>query len=335
MSDPCLSLADIHALVERCLIHNGCDAANAEAVADTLTAAERDGCASHGLFRLPGYIASLRNDKVDGTADPIVDDLPGSVVRVDGKGGFAPLALKRGRAPLAERARKHGVAALSLVHIYHMAALWIEVEALASEGLCAFAFTASKPFVVPAGGNKPLFGTNPMAFAWPRPGRAPLVFDMATAAMARGEIMIAAREGHDLPPGTGVDADGQATTDPNAILAGGMSPMAGYKGSALALMVELLAGALIGENLSVEAGAADNDDGGPARGGELMIAIDPARFGDAAGWAEHGEVLFENMLAQSGVRLPGDRRYANRARTPDDGVIVPTGLHDQIVDLAG
>jgi delta1-piperideine-2-carboxylate reductase len=174
-----------------------------------------------------------------------------------------------------------------------------------------------------------------MAFAWPRPGRAPLVFDMATAAMARGEIMIAAREGHDLPPGTGVDADGQATTDPNAILAGGMLPMAGYKGSALALMVELLAGALIGENLSVEAGAADNDDGGPARGGELMIAIDPARFGDAAGWAEHGEVLFENMLAQSGVRLPGDRRYANRARTPDDGVIVPTALHDQIVDLAG
>ena len=205
---------------------------------------------------------------------------------------------------------------------------------MANEGLCAIAFTASKPFVVPAGGTKPLFGTNPMAFAWPRRDAEPLVFDMATAAMARGEIMIAVREGHDLPHGVGIDEDGRPTTDPKAVLEGGMLPIGGYKGSALAMMIELLAGALIGENLSVEAGAADNDDGGPARGGELMLAIDPARFGDADAWCDHGETLFGHMLAQPGVRLPGDRRYANRARALEKGVTVPAPLHDQIVELA-
>ncbi len=335
MADPNLSVADVHSLAARCLAKNGCNAANASAVAETITAAERDGCPSHGLFRLPGYIASLRSGKVNGGADPTVEDLSPGVVRVDGDGGFAPLALGRGRAPLAERARAQGIAALTLVDIYHMAALWVEAEALAKEGLCAFAFTASKPFVVPAGGNKPLFGTNPMAFAWPRRDGEPLVFDMATAAMARGEIMIAAREGHDLPPGAGIDRDGHPTTDPNAVLEGGMLPMGGYKGSALAMMVELLAGALIGENLSVEAGAADNDDGGPARSGELMLAIDPAHFGDADDWCDHGEILFGHMLAQPGVRLPGDRRYANRIRAQETGVTVPIALYDQIVELAG
>ena len=128
MTDPTLSVADVHALTTRCLESNGCGAANAAAVAETITAAERDGCASHGLFRLPGYIASLKSGKVNGAADPTVDGLSPGVVRVDGDGGFAPLALGRGRAPLAERARAQGIAALTLVDIYHMAALWVETE---------------------------------------------------------------------------------------------------------------------------------------------------------------------------------------------------------------
>lgn len=335
MADVNLTLEEADALVMRVLLANGCNDANARAVADTVMAAERDICHSHGIFRIPGYIASLRSGKVDGKADPTVRRIAPGVIEVDGRGGFAPLALARGREPLIELAREQGIAALALRDIYHFAALWVEVEPMAEAGLAAFAWTAATPMVAPAGGTKPLFGTNPMAFAWPRKGGGTMAFDMATAATARGEIMIMARDGKQAPLGAGIDAEGNPTTDPNAILAGAQLPFGGYKGSAIAMMIELLVGALIGDKLSFEAGEADIKDGGPPPGGELMIAIDPNRFGDPDGWLDHGEKLFAAMSAQDGLRLPGERRHRNRMKTPDQGIFLPRTLYETVTGLAG
>ena len=138
--------------------------------------------------------------------------------------------------------------------------------------------TSAMPMVAPAGGTKPLFGTNPLSFAWPRQGNPPMVFDMATAAMARGEIQVAAREGHTVRDGAGIDKDGNPTNDPNAILEGAQFAFGGTKGALLALMIELMSGPMLGEPFSVEQKAGDNGDGGPATGGELLIAIDPVRL---------------------------------------------------------
>ncbi|UUX48449.1 Ldh family oxidoreductase [Nisaea acidiphila] len=330
-----MSLDEAHALATECLTRHGADEENARAVADIVTAAERDLCHSHGLFRIPGYVASLKSGKANGRAVPAITELAPGVVRVDGGGGFAPLALEAGGAPLIERARQNGIAALALNNIYHFAALWPETEALAEEGLAAFAFTAAFPYVVAPGGRTPIFGTNPMAFAWPRPGGHPMVFDQASSTMARGEIMLAARDGHSVPLGAGIDREGRDTTDPKAILEGGAQlAFGGYKGAALAMMVELLAGALIGDKLSFEAEAVDNADGGPPVGGELIIALDPARFGDAAGFAAHADLLFGRMLADEGVRLPGDRRRKARETTARDGIRVPESLSRTLVALA-
>jgi delta1-piperideine-2-carboxylate reductase len=329
-----LSIDHARRLAIRCLKANGCDEANAVAVSDTIIAAESDICASHGLFRLPGYVASLRSGKVNGKAHPTSHDLARGVVRVDGDGGFAPVAQAYGRALLVDRARSSGIAALSLVNTYHFGAVWVEVEPLVREGLCIFAFTSYLPSVAPAGGIRPLFGTNPMAFGWPRRGAPPLIFDQASAALARGEILIAARDGHQVGVGVGIDHDGNPTTDPKSILNGAILPFGGYKGSAIAMMIELLAGPLIGENLSFEAADGDNRDGGPPRGGELMLALDPAMFGDAEGFSSHAERLFERMLQQPGVRLPSSRRYANREKTKTEGIQVSGPLHDEILALA-
>ena len=334
MSTVTLSLDEVRDLTIRCLTANGCDAENAEAVATVIHAAERDGAKSHGLFRLPGYVKSLKSGKVDGKARPQLEDLAPGALRVDGRGSFAPLALHTGREPLIERARAQGVAVLALNNIYHFQALWYEVEPLAEAGLCAFAFTAAFPYVTAAGGKRPIYGTNPMAFAWPRPGRDPMVFDQASSALARGEIMIAARDGHSVPPGTGIDAAGNETSDPAAILDGGAQlTFGGYKGASIALMVELLAGALIGDKFSFEAWEADTKDGGPPGGGELILAIDPSRLGDADRWGAHAELLFERILAEEGTRLPGDRRHANRRQTATQGAEIPGPLHAEIVTL--
>ena len=193
-----------------------------------------------------------------------------------------------------------------------MAALWPETEAIAEAGLVGFACTSYKPMVAPAGAKKALFGTNPISFAWPRPGNSPVVYDMATASMAMGEVQVAAREGHSVPNGTGLDKNGKETTNPSLIAEGGvLLPFGGYKGSAISMMVELLAGALLGECFSFEAEEFDNNDGGPPKGGEFILAISPDKI-SGPNWDKHAEKLFQKMQNMDGVRLPGERRHKNR-----------------------
>jgi delta1-piperideine-2-carboxylate reductase len=182
-----------------------------------------------------------------------VTDVASGYVRVDAGGGFAQPALAAARALLVEKARSAGIAVLAIHNSHHFAALWPDVEPFADEGLVALSVVNSMTCVVPHGARKPLFGTNPIAFAAPCAGHDPIVFDMATSAMAHGDVQIAARAGQQLPEGMGVDAGGQPTTDPKAILEGGaLLPFGGHKGSALSMMVELLAAALTGGHFSWE-----------------------------------------------------------------------------------
>ena len=314
MSMVALELDDIYQLAYDVMLDNGCDRDNAAALADIICRAERDGSHSHGLFRVPGYVKALRSGKVDGKAKPTVKQLTPAVIQIDGNGCFAPLAQAIGLPLLAEATGTIGIATLSLVGVHHFAALWPETEYLADRGFVGLACTAYMPMVAPAGSKEALFGTNPISFAWPRPGHGPVVYDMATAAMAMGDVQIAARDGHDVPPGTGLDADGNPSTDPAAIAKGVLLPFGGYKGSAIALMVELLAAGLTGEQFSYEARATDNKDGGPPRGGEMIIGMSP---GIIAGpnWQDHVEAFMQKMTSLDGVRMPGARRHKNRLDT--------------------
>jgi delta1-piperideine-2-carboxylate reductase len=326
MSEKILQVSEIKTLASECLQHYGCDERNAEAVADVIARAERDGCHAHGLMRLAGYTNALKSGKVNGKAKPTIESIAPSVLRANGDQGYAPLALALAREPLIATARKQGIAALALTETHHFAALWGEVEPIARAGICALACVSYMPAVIPAGGSGPLYGTNPLAFGWPRADAPPLVFDQASSVVARGEVMLAAREGRELAPGIGVDSEGHPSNDPQAVLDGALLAFGGHKGSSIAMMIELFAGALIGECFSFEAAARDNKDGGPPLGGELIIAMDPSRFGDALGWASHAERLFEQIEAQNGARLPGDRRYRNRAQSMARGVAVPASV---------
>ncbi len=331
-----LSLDEIHELAQTALEAQGVSTDQARAVADTVTAAERDECKSHGLFRIPGYAASAASGKITPDAQPVLNELSPAVLSVDAMNGYAPLALEVGLKPLAERARSQGIAALAVTNNYHFAALWPEVERLCDEGLVGFAFVSAKSFVAPPGGIKPLYGTNPMAFGWPRANGEHVIFDQASSASARGEIQIHQRDGHAIPDGWAIDADGKPTNDPAAALAGAQLPFGGYKGGGIALMIELLAGALIGDVFSFEASAQDKPDGGPSKGGEFMIAIDPARCvagGSTRASLNHAEALFTKLGEQEGTRLPSARRFAARKRTPTEGVQVPRSLFDACTAL--
>ena len=314
------------------LMASGANRENAEAVAEIVWKAERDGCLSHGIFRVPGYCDALKANAVNGSAAPkVIDQAPG-IVRVDAENGLAPLAMKIGRPALIEKAKSQGIATLGIANSAHFAALWPDVEPLADAGLVAMNFVNSRAFVAPAGGKQAVFGTNPMAFAVPRPGKPPMVFDQASSASARGEIMLAARDGHAVPEGRGLGPDGQPTTDPAAILKGVQLPFGGYKGGAIAMMVEILAACVTGAYTSLEGEAAYTGHGGPSAAGHLVIAIDPSKFGNDR-FLERVETMFENMLADEGVRLPGDRRLVNRKQTPESGVHTDKALYDKVVTI--
>jgi len=326
MATVSLKLDEIFDLAKKTLLANRCDDETASVLADLIMKAERDGSLSHGLFRLPAYISGLKSGKINGKARPEVKKISPSVIKVLGNNCLAAMVLNKGLPELIKTTKENGVAVLAINNSHHMAAMWPETEAVAEEGLVAFACTSYKPAVAPAGAIKPLFGTNPISFAWPRPGKTPVVFDMATASMAMGEVQVAKREGHKVPLGTGLTKDGKDTTDPAEIVDGGvLLPFGGYKGSGIAMMVELLAGALVGDNFSFETAAKDNNDGGPPSGGEFIFAISPEKI-SGLGWDSHADKFFNKMKSFEGVRLPGERRHKNRL---DKG---PRNINKELVD---
>ena len=331
----CLSLDEVHALTRDTLLAAGLGVAHAEAIARSITRAQADECHSHGLYRLLGYVDSVRSGKAERQALPVLTRATPVVLRVDAKGGFAPLAIETGVPALIEAAKTYGIAALAIHDGYHFSALWADIEPAVDAGLAAWCFTVGQCCVAPAGGTTPLMGTNPIAFGWPGPQGRPFLFDFATSAAARGEVELKRRAGEALPAGWAVGPDGLPTTDPAAALAGALLPFGGHKGSALSLMVELIAGPLIGDLTSRQAKAVENGDSGPPLGGELFIAIDPAVFGGATldQRMSDAEELFALAKAQPGVRLPSERRYAARARS-GDGVLIPAGLLNEIRALA-
>lgn len=316
------SIEELEGRVEAIFRRAGMNGAQAASLARVITAGERDACKSHGVYRIEGALRTLKAGKVrgDALAELVADD-GGGIVRVNARRGFSTPAFELGLPVLAERARKLGLAALVVNDCTHFTALWPEVEAVTDQGLAALVMCPSYASVAPAGGGRPLLGTNPFAFGWPRADRDPYVFDFATSVAARGEIELHRRAGKELPGGWAIDTEGRPTTDPEAALAGAMLPFGGHKGSAIGTMIELLAGVMIGDLTSPEVldflGATTL---APVHG-ELILALDPASF--AAGRPgdpfARAEALFAAIEGQ-GARLPSQRRFAARATSEARGI---------------
>ena len=321
-----ITFDDLAALLRRIFINADVEEGNAEILAVNCAMCERDGSSSHGIFRVPGYLASLKTGWVDGRAVPAVEDVGAAFVRVDAQNGFAQPALAAARPMLIDKVRKAGVAVLAIRDSHHFSALWPDVEPFAHEGLIGMAFVSGLASVIPSGGSKVVFGTNPIAFATPVAGASPLVFDQATSALSNGDVRIAAREGNNVPLGSGVNRHGQPTVDPVAILDGGaLLPFGGHKGSSIALMVEILASALTGGQFSSEVDFSGHPGAETPRTGQLLIVIDPERGGNTAG-ASRIRQLIDKLRDAGQTRLPGDRRYTRRKASEEHGI--PISLPD-------
>jgi (2R)-3-sulfolactate dehydrogenase (NADP+) len=328
MSEIRLPPVDAEELVAAALEASNTSAENAASVARALVGAELCGQGGHGLRRAPAYAAQAKAGKVNGRFIPQVNRIRPGTISVDAGFGFAFPALEMAIETLAEMTPAQGIAAAGIFRSHHAGVAGLTVEALAERGLVALFFTNSPGAMSPWGGNRALFGTNPIAFACPAADGEPVVVDVSLSKVARGKIMAASQKGETIPEGWAFDEDGNATTDPKAALAGTMAPLGDAKGTALALMVELLAAGLTGANYAHEQTSFFDDKGPPPGTGQLLIAIDPSAFG-------HGAVARFAEMAQAvagteGARLPGARRRDMRRRFLADGIPADPKLVDEI-----
>ncbi len=209
----------------------GASVLQAQATAAALVRADAMGLASHGVSRVPMYVAHLRNDRVDGHAVPAMRSTRASAVLVDAACGFAFPACDLAIAESMRRARETGVGVAAVTNSHHFGAAGLQLDAVARAGMVGIAM-GNSPAAMPGwGGKRPLFGTNPIAAAFPRQGELPVLIDLSLSEVARGKIMVAAKQGKPIPLGWALDEDGQPTTDAQAALGGSMLPAGGVKGA--------------------------------------------------------------------------------------------------------
>ena len=332
-----LSIEAATELATRALKRAGAGDTMAASTAKALVHAEAQGLASHGLSRVLQYTTHLRNGRVDGSALAVVTRQKGAAVLVDAKQGLAFPACDLAIATAIATARQLGVCFVGVTNSHHCGVLVDHLRAAAGSGLVGLGFANSPAAMPAAGGKHAIFGTNPIAAVFPRRQADPLMIDLSLSEVARGKVMVAAKEGKAIPPGWALDAQGQPTTDAQAALAGSMLPLGAVsspKGSMLALMVELLVTAVIGAQFGFEASSFFVDAGNAPRIGQAFIVIDPGALAGNDTYFERMETLIDEMLLDDGVRLAGSRRMALERSALEIGLSIADALKADLERLA-
>ncbi len=307
----------------------------ASIVADSLVNANLAGHDSHGVLRLPGYLAGVELGHVRPTATPRLVSESGATAIVDAEGGWGQPAMWMATRAAAARAQEFGLGAAVVRHCYHIGRVAPYVEWLADEGLIGMAMANAAPAVAPFGGRARVMGTNPIAWAVPRErGAFPVSLDVATAGVAEGKLRVARARGFPIPEGNLVDQEGRPSTDPGDFYAGGaLLPFGQHKGSGFSLLAQFIGRGLAGMDPSAY-------DGPRGVNGPFILAIDIARFADPDVFRTEIEAqcdVVTHSLPIDGIErvlLPGEPELATRNARLRDGVPIPDSTWAELTTLA-
>ncbi len=314
---------------------------DARIAAHVLVEADLTGRQTHGVSRLPLYASRLEKEVMN--PRPNIRPEPGAfpiVTRINGDNGLGPVVAWRAMEHSIALAENHGMGVAAVHLSNHAGAMSAYCEEAADRGFILMALTNSPPGIPPWGGRKAFLGTNPIAFGIPRgESRPAIVVDLATSVVARGNIIQAARLGEPIPDGWAIDEQGQATTDAARALKGAVLPMAGSKGYALALVVEIFSGILSGAAVGPQVKNPYNDYSGAPDVGHFFWALNPAGFGPVDALYEALLDLERNIrqvppIEGASIRLPGERSNATRRESLDRGIPLDTDLLHDLTGLA-
>lgn len=331
----------LHKWVVNLFVAAGSNATEARLAADHLVDANLTGHDSHGVGMIPKYVTALVNHKLKlNQTIEIVSDT-GTMLTVDGKRGLGQSMMHQAMELAIARARQHGVCVMGLRNSHHLGRVGHWAEQAIAAGLVSIHFTNanSNHVVAPHGGAEARFVTNPFTVGIPRTGREPLLLDFATSAIAHGKARVAYNKKLPVPPGSLIDSEGLPTTNPAALFespAGALLTFAGHKGYALAMVCEMLGGALTGGDTS---GPNDEDVSIRIWNSMLTIVFDPAGIGSLEAF-ERDSAAFEDWVRSSrlapgsdGIRMPGDpERESRKARA--GGLVIDRQTLAQLDDAA-
>ncbi|TKA55273.1 hypothetical protein B0A49_12785 [Cryomyces minteri] len=307
------------------LTGNGVPQENATIVADCVVAADLRGVDTHGINRIPSYMARIRQGVLNATGSPELHQITPVVAQVDGHNTFGFLSAHLGMSSAVSMAQTYGIGMVSVKHSNHFGmSAWIVQQAL-DAGMMCLVFTNSSAALPVWGGREKLMGVSPIACGAPAGRTKPFILDMAPSVAARGKIYKAKLRGERIPVGWALDAEGRPTDDPAAALEGVMLPMGGPKGSALSIMMDVFSGVLSG---SAFAGHVTNpyDPSRPADVGHFFVAIKPDLFMDLEEFKERMDYLYqrvvgsERMAGVNRVFFPGEIEQLTQEERTRSGI---------------
>ncbi len=298
---------------------------HADEFAEVILEAEIEGNLGHGLTRITQYTSQLRAGGLNAKPQMRLERTRPSVAVLHADGAPGPVAGLFAVRALTQMAKEQGSATLAVRNAGHTGVLSAYVGRLARQNLVALAFSNTPPAIAPG----PVLGTNPIALGAPASPQ-PVIVDTSISVVARGKIIAAAKKGEPIPQGWALDKEGQPTTDAQAALEGSLLPVGEGKGFALAVLVEILAGALAGDVLSPDLPLPWMPPDQAAKPGLLLLAFDPSAFGSS--YAARVAQLIHALEAVGG-RIPGARRTALREKALQEGVVVNETLQVELGKL--
>jgi LDH2 family malate/lactate/ureidoglycolate dehydrogenase len=314
----------------------GMPAEDAHIAADTLVQADLWGHQSHGVMRLSWYAARLKSGVAKAVAEPeyVVD--MGAVGVIDGHDGMGQVLTAQAAKDVIRRAKQHGIGAVSLRNSNHFGTAMYYTLMAPPEGCIMFMSTNASPAMAPWGGREKLVGNNPWSWSAPAGSHAPLVLDIANTSVARGKIYLARQKGLPIPDSWAINAEGEPTTDPVEALSGIIQPMAGHKGYAISVVMDVLSGVLSGSQFGPGVFGpyqAEKRSGA----GHLLIALNVEVFQPLAAFNSRMEEMIagiKNVKLAKGVDevfYPGEIEARNNVKNRAEGLVLPA---DTLADLS-
>ena len=294
------------------------------------------GVDSHGVLRIPSYVASIERGGMNPTPDiQVVVDTP-AMSLIDADWAFGPVVTTFAMRRAIAKAREVGIGWMLIRNTTHQGAMGYYTQMAAREGLAGIAVACSPPNMAPHGARIPGVHNSPISIAVPGDRHRPLLLDMATSVAAGGKVSLAIDKGIEMPDGWAIDKEGQPTRDPTQV--GALLPTGAYKGSGLAMLFECLASLMVGNPLVARRLAGEEIR--PGSQNSFLGAIDVATFTDLDAYRQNADDLVDRVKALptaagiDEVLVPGepeDRVYDARAR---DGIPLPDGTARNLVSVA-
>ncbi len=318
-------------LVKQILGKLGASEEDSKLVAEATIDADLKGFTSHGLGRFPQYIKSINAGTINLKDNITIEKETPAIALVNGNSGFGQAVSYKSMQLAIKKAKEVGIGCVGVHNTNHFGVTGFYSDLALRENVIGMVIANTDPAIAPFGGKDALIGTNPIAIGIP--SESYIAVDMATSVTARGKILESKRKGLDLPEGWALDKDGNPTINPDDALEGSLLPFGGFKGYAIALMIEILTGPLVqaGYGTGVTGTASPTKD---CTKGDLYIAIDPSKFGDFDEFTANTEDFISQVRATGeNVAIPGDLEVKRVADAELNGIEIDDKLYEQLKEI--